>query len=69
MSPTETILSHWKAITPSGDVAQHEAGFRRVIEAAVNSQPFILPDSWGVDINSLDCCVCEPPQSIGDEVL
>ena len=43
MSPTDCILAHWRAITPRGDVEQHEAGMRRVIEAAIYVKVVITP--------------------------
>lgn len=35
MTTTDRIIAHWKAITARPDVDQHEAGFRRVIDAAI----------------------------------
>lgn len=53
MTTTDRIITHWKAITARPDVDQHEAGFRRVIDAAIadakrtyDTAGFIEPIVW-----------------------
>lgn len=72
MTTTEIILSHWRSITPTADVAFHEPGFQRIIDTALRySLPFVLAKTS----NEAERRVAEltistaPPQAIGDEVL